>query len=154
MVPTGITRIGVRYINEIRIAGADTPVWDEWLSRSVTAPGSGSASSVKRTPLSWGGVAQYQVGEEKYLVVRYGPQQSGWLVNPEGPLRRRDQHPAGPYFALDFDAYWLPSIVPVWDTGQVLSVCDELREPARELLDEITTPRLVTEVFSTQDGVR
>jgi hypothetical protein len=55
---------------------------------------------------------------------------------------------------LDFDAYWLPSIVPVWDAGQVLSVCDELREPARELLDEITTPRLVTVVFSKQDGAR
>jgi uncharacterized protein (TIGR04255 family) len=99
-------------------------------------------------------MAHYQVGEERYLVVRYGPQPQlpGFVVNPDGPLRRLGPRPAGSFFLLDFDAYWEPPVIPGWDSADVLLTCDQLREPVRALFDEIITGSLVADVFNKKES--
>ncbi len=101
-------------------------------------------------PTVWTGAAQYQLGQDRYLVLRYGPQAAhpGFAVNPDGPLRRPEPRPVGPFFLLDFDASWKPSVVPHWDSNILLETCDELRHPVRALFDGVLTERLVDEVLT------
>jgi uncharacterized protein (TIGR04255 family) len=147
--PTGIIRAGVRYIDEIRAGNADGANWGEWLSPTVMPPAAEALRHTDWVPLNWTGAAQYQIGEERYLVLRYGPQPGtpGFAVNPDGPLRRPEPRPTGSFFLLDFDAFWQPSAIPEWNGPELIATCDQLRKPVRVLFDEIITDRLVTEVF-------
>jgi|GEM_PF-1243355 uncharacterized protein (TIGR04255 family) len=147
--PSGITRAGIRYINEIRVEGVEGVDWGGWLSPSVLPAASSAMTEVGWPPVAWNNTAQYRTGDDRSLVVRYGPQsaQPGFVVNPDGPLLRPGPRPAGPFFLLDFDASWQPMSVPRWDTELLLETYDELRRPVRKLFDEIVTERLEAEVF-------
>lgn len=147
--PTGTTRIGVRYIDEIRTSDTDESNWGEWLSPTVLPPYTQELGQAGWVALNWTGAAQYQIGAERYLVLRYGPQHAnpGFAVNPDGPLRRPGPRPIGSFFLLDFDAFWQPSAIPEWDDAQVIATCDQLSKPVRILFNEIITDRLVTEIF-------
>lgn len=152
--PAGVTRVGMRYVNEIRIAGPGDVDWRAWLSPTVLPPAIDAPDGTDAwMPLNWTGAAQYKIGEDRFLVIRYGPQpeQPGFIVNPDGPLRRLGPRPKGPFFLLDFDAFWQPSAIPPWNTDEVLVTCDELRKPVRTLFDEIITERLAEEVFNEED---
>jgi uncharacterized protein (TIGR04255 family) len=104
-------------------------------------------------PVTWNGAAQYAIGQDRHLVLRYGlqPEQPGFAVNPDGPLRRLGPRPTGPFFVLDFDAFWQPATIPTWGTGDLLGTYDQLRKPVRALFDEIITDRLVNEVFNSKE---
>lgn len=147
--PSGITRAGLRYIDEIRVEGVEGAGWGQWLSPSVLPPASPVMVAEGCPPVAWNNAAQYQTGDDRSLVLRYGPQsaQPGFVVNPDGPLLRPGPRPAGPFFLLDFDASWQPTSVPRWDSELLLSTYDELRRPIRKLFDEIVTERLEAEVF-------
>lgn len=148
--PTGVVRAGLRYIDEIRVGTTTTPGWDEWLSAAVLPPAFVTMASEGWLAQNWTGAAQYRIAADRQLVLRYGPQpaQPGFVVNPDGPLRRPDPRPQGPFFLLDFDASWQPAVVPRWDSQVLLQTCDELRLPVRSLFDEVVTSRLVNEVFN------
>ncbi|MGH9072155.1 MAG: TIGR04255 family protein, partial [Acidimicrobiales bacterium] len=137
--PTGIVRVGVRYIDELRVGGLEPPEWDRWLSPSVLSPGALAMAKAGWPASNWSGVTQYWIGEDRQLVCRFGPQpaQPGFFVNPDGPLRRPAPRPEGPFFLLDFDASWQPSVVPRWESDSLLETCDQLRLPVRYLFDQI-----------------
>jgi uncharacterized protein (TIGR04255 family) len=147
--PSGITRAGLRYIDEVRVGGIEGAEWDGWLSPSVLPPASPAMAKAGWPPVAWTNLAQYTIGEHRNLVLRYGPQsaQPGFTVKPDGPLLRPGPRPAGPFFLLDFDASWQPTGVPRWDSDLLLKTYDELRRPVRKLFDEIVTERLEAEVF-------
>jgi len=149
--PTGVIRVGVRYIDEIRVDDSD-PRWEEWLAPTVLPPAFEMMGESGWNAASWTGAAQYRIGADRNLLLRYGPQPAipGFMVNPDGPLRRPEPRPEGPYFLLDFDASWQPGEVPKWDTESLLATCDELRQPVRALFDHITTTRLVDKVFNSE----
>lgn len=147
--PAGVTRTGIRYIDEVRVGGVEGLQWGEWLSPTVLPPATQAMADSGWSPLNWTGGAQYRIGENRNLVLRFGPQpaQPGFVVNPDGPLRRPGSRPEGPFFLLDFDASWQPPAVPTWDSDSLLETCDQLRHPVRALFDQIVTTRLVEEVF-------
>ncbi len=154
--PDGVTRAGVRYIDEIRIDNLDKARgWNEWLSPAGLAPAAAEMAGEGWQPVNWNGAAQYEIGDDRHLVLRYGPQpaQPGFAVSPDGPLRRPGPRLVGPYFLLDFDASWQPSVVPEWANVDLLEVCDELRRPVRALFDNIITDRLITEVFNKEEDI-
>jgi uncharacterized protein (TIGR04255 family) len=148
--PSGMTRVGLRYINEIRVEGLDGASWGEWLSPSVLPPASLVMEVEGYPPVAWNSASQYSVGADRNLVLRHGlqPAQPGFVVNPDGPLVRPDPRPTGPFFLLDLDASWQPATVPRWDSELLLETYDELRQPIRKLFDEIVTERLEAEVFN------
>jgi uncharacterized protein (TIGR04255 family) len=155
MRPNGVTRVGLRYVDEIRTENLVRPdEWGEWLSPIALAPAAPEMAAEGWRPLNWSGVAQYEIGEDRILVLRYGsqPEQPGFLVNPDGPLRRPGPRPAGAFFGLDFDSFWQPSVVPAWGNVDLLQVLDELRRPVRALFDCIITERLVREVFNREQA--
>jgi uncharacterized protein (TIGR04255 family) len=152
--PAGVTRVGMRYVNEVRVSGVDGPDWAVWLSPAVLPPAAQVMNGMGWVPLNWTGTAQYQAGQERYLVLRYGPQppQPGFAVSPDGPLRRPGPRPSGSFFLLDFDAFWQPSAIPKWDSDVVLETCDQLRQPVRALFDQVITRRLVAESFNKKES--
>jgi uncharacterized protein (TIGR04255 family) len=150
--PDGVARVGMRYVDEIRVPdlGERSRSWGQWLSPDVLAPASTEMERAGFPPATWTGAAQYALGGGRQLVIRYGPQ-SGYAVDPGGPLRRPDPPPPGPFFLLDFDSFSEPSTIPLFDVEELLQTCDELRLPTRALFDQIVTESLIDDVFR-KDG--
>jgi uncharacterized protein (TIGR04255 family) len=145
MQPDGVTRLGLRYIDEIRVPGLTEPAeWDEWVDASLLAPRTDSLGA--RT---WTGAVQYDTGIDRSLVLRYGPTDAP-IVDPSGPLKRVRIPPPGPVFVLDFDSYWQPADIPAFTASELIVACDALRAPIRSLFDRLTSMRLVDEVFKKE----
>jgi len=153
VAPEGVSRVGMRFVDEIRVpsgVGEHLEEWAQWLSADVLAPVIHPMSEAGWLPTDWTSVVQYRLGDGKQVVFRYGPQQGPYAVAPDGPLRRIDPPPPGPLFLLDFDSFWEPPTIPRFEVDELLSVCDTLREPTRVLFDNVVTERLVDEVFRVQ----
>lgn len=148
-LPDGIERIGLRYIDEVRVpAGSDGGAdWSEWVDQDVLGP-SGRAEELGMKARDWQGLARFDAGKSHTLVVRYGPR-TGFAVNPGEPLRRHPTEAApGPFFLLDFDSFWESADdVPEFTTDGVVHRCDALHAPIRGLFETLITDRLRDEVL-------
>ena len=105
--PDGVLRIGLRYIDEIRVpnVGDEPEDWDGYINSQLLAAAAAELRPAGMNATAWQGRIQYQTEASYALTVRYGPQ-TGYAVDPEGPTRRKSVHPPGPYFLLDSDAFW------------------------------------------------
>lgn len=147
--PDGVARVGMRYIDEIRVAGidADRPAdWREWLDPSLLPPKLDEMVSREYQPAAWDGAVRYVTGPERSLVLRYGARQ-GYAVQPRGSLNRPSAPPPGSLFVLDFDSFWEPLDIPEFDAAGLIATCDALRTPVRALFDLVITDKLRHEVF-------
>lgn len=139
--PDGISRLGLRYIDEISVPAGDEPTnWADWVHGSLLPP-----STESLAPATWTGAVQYDIGPQRRLVLRYGPADQP-VVAPSGPLRRL-RAPTGPIFMLDFDSFWQPEEIPAFSADGLVQSCDDLRAPVRTLFTELVNDRLVDEVF-------
>lgn len=144
----GVTRIGLRYIDEIRVPSDDdstTPDWKEWVNGSLLGPTDVKLSHVL-TPVGNEGTSIFSGDSETHLVLRYGAQQSGYAVNSTPQLKRPMPAP-GPFFKLDIDSYWQPETIPEFSTPQILDTTDKLHEPVRSMFEQLITDRLRKEVL-------
>lgn len=149
LLPDGVARVGLRYIDEIRSPGvrADHPSdWQPWIDPSLLAPQITAMEGEGFNPAAWEGAVQYETGPGQKLVLRYGPR-TGYAVNPAGPLKRHSPPPAGALFLLDFDCFWEPTDIPEFDPAVLLATCDQLRTPIRALFDLLISDKLRKEVF-------
>lgn len=145
LTPDGLTRLGLRYIDEIRVPDLTTiDEWADWVDPALLAP---LSEGLSRS--GWTSAAQYETGEDRRLVLRYGPA-DGPVIESTGPLKRAKTHAPGPVFVLDFDSFWQPSEIPAFDADDLLVACDELRNPARALFDQLITKRLINDVFQKE----
>ncbi len=144
----GILRIGMRYINEIRVPhlANDHIVtkWSQWMHESMLAYEPIEMKTVGYSCVAWDDATEYRVGENRNLVFRYGPR-SQPVVNSTKWLKRYPVPLSGPCFLWDFDCFWEPQDIPKFDPNVVISECDELRKPIRKLFDLLTTERLEVE---------
>ena len=94
--PNGVLRIGLRYIDEIRVPGIDSAPgdWRGYIDEHLLAATDPAFIPASLRPSEWLGLVQYQTAPDSMLTLRYGPQ-SGYAVDSEGPTRRRDPHPRG-----------------------------------------------------------
>ena len=149
--PDGVLRIGLRYINEIRVPGIDEEPgdWSGYIKEDLLA-GSLDFMPAGLKPAAWMGVTQYTAAGDSTLTVRYGPQQ-GYAVDPSGPTRRKNTPSAGPFFLLDSDSFWeARDEVPEFKTGWIMEQCDRLHTPTRDFFRIAVTDRLRKEVFGTR----
>ena len=141
----GVERVGLRYIDEIRIPGAPgvSPSWGDWLHASVVAP---NPSELKLEVLQQQCVIQYRPEDpEDTLTLRYGAVNGPPAVN--GPIRT-EVPDDGHYFLLDTDAAWTPGTVPQYAPDELLSVADRIHDCTQELFESVLTDRLRREVFN------
>lgn len=141
----GVERIGLRYIDEIRIPSTENPDWSEYIAPSLLGPRFDYDSGL---PLrQWQGTAAFGPGEGRALVMRYA-RGEGFAVDPNGELRRKSPAYPGKFFMLDLDSFWAPEAgVPAFSLSLVEETMETLHTPVREMFEECITERLREEVL-------
>ena len=152
--PDGVLRIGLRYIDEIRVPGigGEPEHWDGYINPRLLAAAAADLRPAGMNPTAWQGNIQYQTDASCALTVRYGPQ-TGYAVDPEGPTRRKSVSPSGPYFLLDSDAFWTSdNEIPEFAADGILEQCDRVHQAASDFFKIAVTDKLRTEVFDQRTG--
>lgn len=147
--PGGYHRVGLRYIDEIRLpaGGGQVADWEGYLNDALLAPVSLGQADDDLSPKGWQTVTQFAAGEQHTVVVRYGPN-DGYAVNPDQPPHRPNRAPPGPFFLFDIDSYWeTDKTIPAFEPDEVTALCDRLHRPVRALFDAAVTDRLRDEVL-------
>lgn len=134
-----VTRLGLRYIDEIDIEGVDElEHWRPWINKDLLVGGllDGYRTHDYLATVTLG------VDALRRMVIRYG-RVSQPVVEPNGVLRI-DNNPQGPYFLLDIDSFWEPSADKYleFNTEEVFDVCLELHDPVRDIFERAITPAL------------
>ena len=143
----GVTRIGLRYIDEIRVPSEDDsglPEWGEWVDGSLLGP-HGIDLGHGLSPATNEGTSVFAGDDATRLVLRYGAQDA-YVVGSTLQLRRPLPSP-GPLFKLDIDSYWQPEDVPEFNPDVILAMADRLHEPVRSMFEGLITDKLRNEVL-------
>jgi len=142
----GLVRLGLRYVDEIRVPELSAAEgWREWIHASLVGP-SDVGQAIGLVPRTWEGAVIFDRGEDRQLILRYGPRE-GFAVPPGGPLHRSTPAP-GPFFLLDIDSFWTPSgEVPEFTASTVRDRCEDLHEPVSALFESLITEKLKREVL-------
>lgn len=153
--PDGILRVGMRYIDEIRVPtvtelpGDWTGYIDDHLLAAVSPD---FLAKTELQPKAWQGLVQYATGPDQVLQIRYGPQE-GYAVDPKGPTRRKNPARPGPFFLLDSDSWWEPSDeVPPFTEAKVSNVCTRLHPPLRHIFGVVSQERLMSVFRNEEEG--
>ena len=140
----GMQRVGLRYLDEIRIPGVERPSdWTPYVHDALHGP----IGLLDATARVTQGLVEYEVGDNRQLVMRYGAS-SGWAVDPTGPVRVPESSD-GPFFLLDIDSFWTApqDLLPEYSLDAVISVCNELHAPVRTLFEASITDKLRDDVL-------
>lgn len=146
--PDGLERIGLRYIDEVRVpteAPGDVD-WSPWIHEDLLHVPGPTAALRGLDVVTWEGVVQLDSGADR-VVFRYGPR-VGRAVDPHGTTGPTSESAAGAFFLLDLDSFHLlgPD-VPEFEPAAVLALCDRLHEPVRGIFEASITDRLRDEVL-------
>jgi uncharacterized protein (TIGR04255 family) len=144
----GVERVGLRYIDEIRVPeGPDGTIhWSDWIRESLLGPQADAPIGLSLA--DWQGTAVYGEAQTgKSLVLRYGPR-VGYAVDPSSDLRRGKHAEPGPFFLMDIDSFWTPDgVIPEYEKNVLLSIYQDLHHPVRILFEDMITDRLRNEVL-------
>jgi len=131
-VVPAVERVGLRFVDEIRVAEPieDAGSWEHWLSGDLLA--ARSIGEPNRLSMLQG-TMQFETGEHTNLVVRYAMLTGPGVVQPAS-LRPRETAPSGPFFVLDIDSYWqpLPDHPREFDPEFIAVLLDKLLAPVEE----------------------
>jgi uncharacterized protein (TIGR04255 family) len=149
VAPDGITRVGLRYIDEIRVPDAPQTLggWDGWVNDRLVEP-FGIELDEELTQATV--MLQYGTAPGYVTVFRASPLSGGRVVQEQGPLRLPFRTPEAPFFLLDTDSSWADPDrrVPPFDADTILEIFDRLHDRSHRLYEESIGPRLRTEVLS------
>jgi len=138
----GIERIGLRYIDEVRVPGeiSDASDWRGWISDDVIGA-LGIADGY--TPDALQTVLRLAGDDSTSVVLRYAAMVGDGVVG-DGPLRRRAPATSGPFFVIDTDSY-RTSMGPAMEDftrDRIAAILDVIHEPIGTLFHRAITDRL------------
>ncbi|NRQ36621.1 TIGR04255 family protein [Nonomuraea sp. NN258] len=138
-----IERLGLRYIDEIRVPGKirDAADWSEWVSPELVAMAGPWRDNAAR---SFQSVVTYSIGPDMGMNFR--------CIAAEGPgvfvkgtvLKPRRQKASGPYFVLDIDSYWEASETSEarkFDVEGTVELFDRLHAPTGKRFQDALNDR-------------
>ena len=137
----GVERVGLRYIDEIRVSDIreDALKWKGWISEDVLGhlqpiPGYAPKSSLAEVHLAKGSSG---------LTVRYAALTGRGVVSDE-PLKRRHPAQEGPFFVIDTDSFCdTPGEEMLSCAADDLAhILDELHDPMGTVFQRAITDRL------------
>jgi uncharacterized protein (TIGR04255 family) len=139
----GVERIGLRYINEIRVPNGDSS-WPDWIHPSLLPPVAPGSESYSLTVSQ--NTAVFTTSNELAMVLQYGKRE-GFAIG-QSDLRRVLPVTNNEFFLLDMDSYWTPSTaIPEFKADEILNICNRLHEPVDGLFDSLITEKLKDEVL-------
>lgn len=148
VAPSAVERVGLRYVNELRVAEpiAILEQWRGYVCAEVLGAvlGAGAAldsAGVKGTTASaLQTVVAFELPGQRALTGRFVPL-SGPPAIGSNPLRRPEVPADGPYFVVDLDAYWPsgPATGEPFDPGELLSMVTALHAPIEAMFLWATT---------------
>lgn len=144
-----VTRVGMRYINEIALDGVDELAdWRGWIREDLLAGGLIDGYRAR----DYLATALFELDEHRRMTLRYG-RVSQPVADPNGVLRI-DESPSGPYFLLDIDGFWEPSTDQFreYDAQEVQAVSLALHQPIRDIFELAITPALRARLQSRDAG--
>lgn len=156
----GVERVGLRYIDEIRVPQDDGVTWSEWVSPTLLGP-QPLADAINLDILESQGTMVFASsgehltypgsdGSEHRMVLRYGPG-LGYAIEPGDALRRSLPAP-GPYFLIDIDSFWTAGpTTPEFNERGLTTLVSGLHAPVRALFESLITDRLREEVLRGND---
>lgn len=150
--PAAIERLGLRYVNEVRVPAAigDVRDWHGWISDALVGA---AATVLDLKAVGLQGMLEYQTGEDRNLMLRFAAAPAGAIIGNE-PLVRR--HPAtdSPFFALDLDSFWQPptGAPPEWSVDTIMTALDQLHAPVGSAFQGAVTDKLRDEVLRRSNG--
>jgi len=102
-VQPAVQRVGLRYIDEVRVPEpiTDVRLWDKWINDRLLGHLEMGPGDVPATLTQ--GVSTYDLGEGRGLNFRYAALDQGPIVVPQFLKRRAVE--SGPFFVLDFDGF-------------------------------------------------
>lgn len=141
----GLERVGLRYINEIRLARLQGPGdWAGYVNNDMMAP---LHLLEDREPALFQAVVQTELADNIALVLRYGALR-GQVVSPVGPLKVAPVPAEDPFFLIDIDSSWVSGeAFDNYSLDAALDICDRLHEPIDDLFERAITDRLRDEVL-------
>lgn len=146
----GIERVGLRYIDEIRVPEeiGQLAEWRAWVATELVAP-----STVSKFPSkSMKGRIHFQTGNSREILLNFGAMQ-GHAVNDTGSLNLPSPAGEGPFFLLDIDSFWTGQreLAP-FDSNEAIQLADSLHAPVRALFESCITEKLRNEVLRHRRG--
>lgn len=150
--PAAIERVGLRYVNEIRVPDLveDVRDWHGWIADGLVA--AATAIPDHRAAVMQG-IVQYETIDNRNLTLRFLSGRAGSVIGSE-PLKRR--HPAvdGPFFVLDLDSFWQPGTdaSPDWSVDTVMEAIELLHAPIGSAFQAMITDKLREAVLRRIDG--
>jgi uncharacterized protein (TIGR04255 family) len=140
--PAAVERVGLRFINEVRVPAAITNVrdWHGWITNALV---DAAAVNPDHEAMNLEGVVVYTTGEHRSLTFRFAAAPEGSMIGNE-PLKRQRPSPEGPFFALDLDSFWQPPLEasPAWAVEMIMAVLDQLHEPVGATFQGAITDKL------------
>jgi uncharacterized protein (TIGR04255 family) len=147
--PDAVTRVGLRYIDEIVVpgmSGQPFSEWRAWLAEPLLPPNPAELEDLGLAHGPWNGFANYAIDPERGLNLRWS-HNPGSVVAGDGPLRRPKPPTTSPLFVLDFDSSWTPTDFPPFSSDELVQECETLHRPMHGLFESLITERLREEVF-------
>ena len=137
---TGVERVGLRYIDEVRVPEniADASGWQGWISEDVLGHLELIAGYIPESSQK----AIHLKGPTGQLMVRYAALNGGGVVSDQ-PLKRRTPALDGPFFVIDTDSHRdTPNEEMLNFDPEVLApVLDDLHKPAGDIFHGAITER-------------
>lgn len=139
-----ITRLGLRYLDEIRVPvpPSDVNGWSEWVTPALLGGIGLLANEVAGAAIGMRSTWHYVLPEERQVVLNLGPFFGTGVIGPGHPFHR-DSAPE-PMFVLDVDVSRTPP-TPEWlDADKLLANYDELHRPAHSVFSAALTDKART----------
>lgn len=149
--PAGVERVGLRYIDEIKITSigsAEPASWEPYIDSALLAAAEHAVEVLpEKRPRVWSGLVQLEGNDQTTIVIRYGALE-GHAVQPNGPLRVKRQTEPAPFFLFDIDSYWTAEeVIHDFDLDTLTTIYDRLHRPVSNVFERCITERLRNEVL-------